>query len=180
MNMNFKNFGPMLLAAGGSAVLIAGCGTDKTPVFTDAGSIPSLSAYSAARTPVSGLSKEDGRKIELAVFRSMLTRHLWDEHGITAIFLEADDAEVTQLQGEFPGLIPPIKPSSQVDLTSRQKPMDKDTGKPAIILSVELSDVAADGSVPATGKWYSGTAATGFYSFILKKNGDDWTIQDSP
>jgi hypothetical protein len=171
---------PVLLAACWPAFFLAGCAADKTPVFISAASVPTLSAKPVSTPTVTGLSKDDETKIELEVFRTLLTRHLWDESGITAIFIEADDSEIAQLRKEFPGIIPPIKLSDRIDLSSRSTPLDKDTGKRAVILSVELSSLAADGSVPATGKWYSGSANAGFYSFVLKKNGDDWQIQNPP
>jgi hypothetical protein len=55
--------------------------------------------------------------------------------------------------------------------------MDKDTGKPAMILSVEVAEPAADDSVAAIGKWFAGGSVSGFYTIVLKKTGDDWAIQ---
>jgi hypothetical protein len=61
-------------------------------------------------------------------------------------------------------------------LPPNRSPIDKDTGRPAMILSVDVGEPNADDSVDALGKWYAGGAVTGFYSFVLKKSGDDWTI----
>jgi hypothetical protein len=43
---------------------------------------------------------------------------------------------------------------------------------------VDLDDPNDDGSVTAIGKWYAGGAVTGFYSYQLKKNGNEWVIQN--
>ena len=56
--------------------------------------------------------------------------------------------------------------------------MDKDTGKPAMILSVDTLETEGD-TVQAIGKWYAGGAVTGYYTFILKKDADNWVIQSA-
>lgn len=181
MNSFGKN--TLLLAAmlGWVAVMLAGCAPGPGPVFHDEGSIPSLPTNSIVHSTVAiaGLTPEDETKIELMIFRSMLTQHLWNPNGPTAIFLQADDAEVTKLRGEFPGLIPPIKPTRRIDLSERNDPLDKDTGKPAIILSVEFVGATPSGAIRATGKWYSNSADMGLYSFLASRNGDDWSLQSS-
>jgi hypothetical protein len=155
-----------------------GCASHKNKiVFTDDGSIPRLTTNSFTPPMVKGLNKTDVAKIESQVFGALLTRHFWDDGNYTAIFLQADDAEIEAMQKMFPDRVPPIKAGYRANLRLNRTPLDKDTGKPAMILSVDVSEPDADGAVPAIGKWYAGGAVTGFYSFILKKNGDDWEIQ---
>ena len=88
----------------------------------------------------------------------------------------ADDAEVVALQKSFPDRKPPIKEGYRADLQPNQSPRDKDTGKPAMILSVDALD-PVNGMVEAVGKWYAGGAVSGFYTFSLKKSGDDWVVE---
>ena len=170
---------PALAAAFGLLSLLAGCaGKPDNVNFNSEGSLPRLPDSTLTPSKVSGLSKLDETKIEIQAFSYLLARHFWEDGAFTAIFLQADDQEVETLRNKFRDHIPPIKPSNRIDLRKNQAPLDKDTGRPAIILSVDLDAPAADGSVSAIGKWYGGGAITGFYSFILKKNGDDWEIQN--
>jgi hypothetical protein len=70
---------------------------------------------------------------------------------------------------KFPNHVPPIKPSYHIACAPNQSPLDKDTGKPAMILSAEVSDPNADGTVDAIGRWYAGGAVRAFTRFNLKK-----------
>ena len=164
------------------AVLLAGCRTEKSDiVFTDGATLPHLDTNAPAvllKQP--SLPPADERKIDLAVFSNLLTRHFWDDGDYTAIFLQADDEAVAALQKKFPDRKPPIKETFRVNVRQTLSPLDKDTGKPAMILSVDVSEPEADGSVTAIGKWFAGGAVTGFYSYQLKKTGDDWEIQNAP
>jgi hypothetical protein len=172
--------GAFCLAAG-LAFLAAGCRSEKEDIhFSDEGSTPHLETNAIPTFRPISLPKEDEVKIELAVFSNLLTRHFWDDGGYTAIFLRADDDEVAALQKKFPDRKPPIKESFRADLQPNLSPRDKDTGKPAMILSVDIDDPDPDGSVTAIGKWYAGGAVTGFYSYHFKKTGDDWVIQNEP
>jgi hypothetical protein len=180
--MNFHRNAYQLASMAAVAVvagfLTVGCQSDKTVIpFSDEASVPRLDTNSVALPRASGLPKEDEAKIEIQVFSNLLTKHFWEDGDYTAIFLRADDAEVAALQKQFPDRKPPIKESYRVDLKPNQSPRDKDTGMPAMILSVDMDEPAADGTVTAIGKWYAGGAVTGFYSYQLKKIGDDWVIQ---
>jgi hypothetical protein len=178
MNIRYKFAGTLCLA-GGFALLTAGCQSTKNDiVFSDESSMPRLETNSLPVTRVSSLPKEDETKIEIAVFNNLLTRHFWEDGDYTAIFLRADDAEVSALQKSFPDRKPPIKESYRVDLKPNQSPRDKDTGKPAMILSVDMDEPAADGTVTAIGKWFAGGAVTGFYSYQLMKAGGEWVIEN--
>ncbi|MBW8865315.1 MAG: hypothetical protein JF609_10425 [Verrucomicrobia bacterium] len=164
-----------------SAFLLSGCRTDKEDiVFSDEATAPHLETNTPAflSPKDSSLAKADETQIELLVFRNLLTRHFWDDGDYTAIFLRADDSEVAALQKSFPDRKPPIKEGYRADLQPNQSPRDKDTGRPAMILSVDVGDPEPDGSVTAIGKWYAGGAVTGFYSFPLKKNGQNWEVQN--
>ena len=124
------------------------------------------------------LGKQDLSKVEVAVYRELLQRPLWEAGNYSAIFLQGDDAEVAALIKAFPNHVPPIKESSNADLRPKQAPLDKETGKPAIILSVETQE-PADNTVQAVGKWFAGNAVSGSHVFVLRKSGDDWLVENS-
>jgi hypothetical protein len=106
----------------------------------------------------------------------LLERHFWDLADYSAVFLAADDAQVATLMAKFPAHNPPIKQSYHASLVSHQTPVDKDTNKPAMILSAEVGEPNADDSVDALGRWYAGDAVAGFRAFNLKKVAGDWQI----
>jgi hypothetical protein len=163
--------------------LFSGCGTDKSDIeFTSSGSLPKLDTNSTAFSPEkkNSLPEADEQKIELAVFSDLLTRHFWDDGGYSAVFLQADDDLVSAMQKRFHGRKPPIKETYRINVQPNVAPRDKDTGKPAMILSVDIGEPDPDGTVAAIGKWYAGGAVTGFYTYQLKRNGDNWEIQNSP
>ena len=110
------------------------------------------------------------------IFSYLLERHFWDLADYSAVFLQADDKEVAALIKKYPDHNPPIKQSSHAKLQAHHTPMDKDTNKPAMILSVEVNEPNADGSVDALGRWYAGDAVTGFRAFNLKKVDGAWQI----
>jgi len=49
-------------------------------------------------------------------------------------------------------------------------PVDRDTGRPAMVLSVDALD-SVDGAAQAIGKWYGDGEVSGFYTFTLRKDG---------
>ena len=91
------------------------------------------------------------------------------------MFLQADDAQVKAMIKKYPG--PCSRPSSKVpapDVQPHRTPLDKDTNKPAMILSADVNEPNADDSVDAIGRWYAGDAVTGFRAFHLSKSDDNW------
>lgn len=163
------------LGAGLLALFAAGCASNDEPiVFKSAAKIPA-SVTQPAPTII-GLSKEDEHKIDLVVFGNLLDRHFWEGGNYTALFVQADDVVVDALMKKYPNHNPPIKESFHIDLRASQSPLDKDTGKPVMILGADVSDPSPDGTVDVIGRWYAGGAVQGFYTFSLRKTGDDWTI----
>jgi hypothetical protein len=143
--------------------LLAGCGTNK---------------YSEkfSSDPIQNLEDRDEFKIEVAVYGYLLGRRFSDQDEYTAIFLEGSDARVAALIRKFPNHVPPIKPSDRIQLHPNQTPIDKDTGKLAMILSAKAMD-PTNGVAEAIGTWYAGGAVSGLYAFVLVKVGGEWTIQ---
>lgn len=173
----------LFIAATVCVSFLTGCATDGENInFSGDKNLPSLATNSPATVlqKNNSLAVADERKILLAVFSSLLTRHFWDDTGYTAIFLQADDEVIAALQKKFPDRQPPIKETFRVSLLQNTAPRDKDTGQAAMILSADVSDPEADGTVTAIGKWFAGGAVTGFYSYRLLKTGEEWTILDAP
>lgn len=170
--MNIKTF---LFSACLPVVLAAGCSTDQKPIVFL--SEPKVPAYLSGDAAVAkGLSKEDEQKVDLVVFTYMLDKHPWNDGDYAAIFLQADDSVVDAIMNKFPKRNPPIKRGDRLDLRSAQTPLDRDTGLPVLILGADAQEPAADGSVAVTGRWYAGTDVKGYFNFVLKKAGEDWTI----
>ena len=90
--------------------------------------------------------------------------------------LQAEEAETAALMKLYPAHVPPIKPLQRVELRPGKSPLDRETGRPAMILSVDALDPEGD-TVEAIGKWFAGDAVTGFYTFTLRKSGDEWHIE---
>lgn len=159
--------------------LLAGCAANKEKiVFSDEHSqTQARSVAAAVPVPPKKLNKRDLLKVELAIYSYLLQRHFWDDGEYSAIFLQGDEAEVAELIKKFPNHIPPIKPDYRAELRPGRMPVDKETGKPAMVLSVDALDPEGD-TVQAIGRWFAGDAVTGFYSFDLKKSDDDWEIEN--
>ena len=165
---------PFLLLLG-----VTGCFTDKTPiVFSDeAGAHSQETNVVMAAAPKSRkLEKADQYQVEQLVYGYLLGRHFWDNGDYTAVFLQTTDDQAELIRQQFPKHVPPIKPSYRANLPENRTPVDRDTGKPAMVLSVETGELNDDGSVDAIGRWYAGGAVSGFYSFVMKKDGDTWRI----
>ena len=143
--------------------LLAGCSTDRySEIFSS--------------DPVPKLEDGDEFKIEAAVYGYLLQRHFSDRDEYSAIFLEGDNARVAALIQKFSNHVPPIKPSDRMELHPNQTPMDKDTGKPAMILSAKAMD-PTNGVAEAIGSWYAGGTVSGLSAFVLVKVNGEWTIQ---
>jgi len=143
--------------------LLAGCASQQPPEKSD---------------PSRKFEAGDEFKIEAAVYGYLLEKHPWDNDECTAIFLEGSDDWVAALIREFPNQVPPIKPSNRVQLRPNETPIDRDTGKPAIILSAKAMDPTNDVS-EAIGTWYAGGTLSGMYAFVLVKADGGWTIQSA-
>lgn len=171
---------PMALAAT-SLSLLTGCFSKPQPPihFSDEGEIASKTeaAVAVASPKVVKLSKVDALQVDLVVYGYLLKRDFWDTHEYTAVFIQGSNAEVNLVRKQFAGHNPPIKTPDRAQLAPNRTPVDKETGKPAMILSVEIADPAGD-TVQAIGRWYGGGAMSGFYQFDLKKNGAAWEIEN--
>jgi len=157
---------------------LTGCFIDRTPiVFHDEVGVNRQEQSSVTTVPpVKKLAKADQQLVEAAVFRYLLGRHFWDNGDYTGVFLQTDNAQTERLAREFPKHVPPIKPSYRAYLPENRTPVDRDTGKPAMVLSVEVGEPNADDSVDAIGRWFAGGAVAGFYTFTLKPDGGGWRI----
>ena len=121
------------------------------------------------------IESSDVFKIEVAVYGYLLRKTFWAESQFSAIFLKGNDAEVDAVTRQFPNHVPPIKTSDRVQLSTGRSPIDKDTGKPAMLLAAIASEPAAD-QAEALGTTYAGPSVTTTYFFQLKKTLGSWAI----
>jgi len=138
---------------------------------------PDTLAPRPAKPKQQGLSKTDTFSIETIVYGNLLQRHPWEDIGLAAVFVQGDDDEVDALIRQFPNNVPPIKRSASADLQPGRAPLDKDTGKPAIILSVDIMTGSATNAAQAIGKWFAGSATSGTNTYELGKTNSSWLIQ---
>ncbi|MDD5139364.1 MAG: hypothetical protein PHY43_03770 [Verrucomicrobiales bacterium] len=160
-------------------LLAAGCSTNKQGIYFISDEQLKPSVHPAEQTvpaPPQKLAKEDWFKVQVAIYGYLLQRHFLEDGEYAAVFVQGDDEEVAALIKQFPNHVPPIKTSDQADLRPNRTPLDKQTGKPAMIFSVDALD-PVDDLVLAIGRWYAGGAVSGFYTFALKKQGADWVIE---
>jgi hypothetical protein len=159
-----------------SACLLTGCRTDEEVVLLSNESQPPVRPPEKKVAPPEKFERDDLLKIDRAVFGCLLQRHFWDDDEYSAVFLKGDADEVAALAREFPNHLPPVKAGDRLESLPNRTPIDRDTGRPAMVLSVDVLD-PADGMAQAIGKWYAGGAVSGFYTFTLRKSGDDWVIE---
>ena len=158
-----------------AALFSAGCGASSEKIyFVSEVKVPP--AMVSAEVRAKGLDKADEAKIQLVVLSYLMERQSAAVSDYSALFLQADDAVVAAMIKKFPSHIPPIKPSSHIDLRANQSPLDKDSGKPSMILGADVSEPGTDGLVAVVGRWYAGSAEQGTNTFTMKKTGDDWLI----
>jgi hypothetical protein len=167
-----------IYSALGLALIVAGCASHQEKIsFTDEALVRAQAATAATSPRKKSLEKADERRIEQTVFSYLLEQHFWDLADYSAVFIEADDAQVQELIKKYPSHVPPIKLSAHANIKSHRAPVDKDTHKPAMVLSVDVNEPNAVDSVDAVGRWYAGDAVTGFRAFNLKKSENgEWQI----
>jgi hypothetical protein len=169
------------IASLGIWLQLAGCSTNKDSVeFISDQSANRPKGLTTDVVPASRqkLAEKDFTKVQTAVYGYLLQRHFLEDGEYSAVFVQGDDAEVAALIRQFPNHVPPIKPGDQADLRPNQTPLDRLTGKPAIIFSMDALD-PVDDTVQAIGRWYAGGAVTGFYTFSLRKVDGDWVIESA-
>ncbi|HEX4350515.1 MAG TPA: hypothetical protein VH251_09010 [Verrucomicrobiae bacterium] len=175
--MKFKIQLTLVLFAFATLALATGCASHKDKiVFTDDADIRAAMASASTLPAQPRLEKADELKIEQLVFGYLLDRHFWDLADYSAVFLQADDSQVKAMIQKYPDHVPPIKYSYRVVAKPHKTPLDADTYKPAMILSVDVNEPNADETVDAIGRWYAGDAVTGFRAFHLQKVDADWQI----
>ncbi|MFZ0828409.1 MAG: hypothetical protein WAO02_13395 [Verrucomicrobiia bacterium] len=146
--------------------LLAGCSSHK----------PAKAAKPEAPSASQILEASDDFKIEAAVYGYLLEKHPWGSGDYAEIFLEGNDAQIAALIRKFPHHVPPLKAVGQAQLGPNQAPMDKDTGKPGLLLSAKAVG-PTNGVSEAIGTWNGGGAASGTAAFVLMEADGGWTIQ---
>ncbi|MEI7534759.1 MAG: hypothetical protein WCK57_10365 [Verrucomicrobiae bacterium] len=164
-----------IFGAAVAALFSAGCGTSSDKIYF-ASEVKAPSAMVSPEMRVKGLAKADEEQVDMLVLSYLLDRVISANNSYTALFLQADDTVVAAMMKKYARQQPPIKPSERIDLRSKQSPLDKDTGKPVMILGAEVNEPNADGTVDVIGRWFAGGVVQGFHTFTLKKTGEDWSI----
>jgi hypothetical protein len=160
-----------------SLVLLAGCASPEKIQFSDDAEIARLMPATMPKPPVSdGLEKAEVRQIEAVVFTRLLEQPATADKNCSAVFLQTDEETVTALMQKLPAHIPPIKQAWHLEIRPGQSPLDKDTYRAAMILSVTVSE-PENSIVTAVGKWFAGDAVSGISTFEFKKVGGEWVAQ---
>jgi hypothetical protein len=158
-----------------AVALLTGCASHETIHFQSDPVIPPPSEP-AQKKSADGLAPETVREIERMVFGWMLEHPTEDEPQYSAIFLRTDEKQTARLMEQFPGHRPAIKQAWHLQLRSGQSPLDKDTGRAAVLLSVDVAE-PENNQLEAIGTWSAGEASTVRHVFTLKKAGYGWAIQ---
>ena len=162
-----------------SALMLCMCGCaylyDPQKIeFPSEALVPPMPADPA---PIGGskLAKAEIAQIESAVLENLLQRHLGDDGSYSAVFLHASQATTDALMKKFPNHVPPIKNVWHLEMRDAQSPLDQDTLRPALVLSVETLEPEND-IVQTIGRWDGGAAVKGFHTFDLQKNNGVWFV----
>ena len=118
----------------------------------------------------------DEPKIEDAVYSYLLEKDAWNSGDYTAVFLKARDAEVAALMRKFPDHVPKLKTSDRVRMHDAASPIDKETGRPALVLAAIASEPEGD-QAQAIGTYFAGPIVSGKYVFQLRKTNGAWEIE---
>ena len=123
--------------------LLAGCIADKQAIkFTD-DYPPAATGDQRAAPKEPGLTKSELANIELTVFGYLLARHFGQDGDYSAVFIASDESRTDVLRKKFPQHNPPLKPWWHLNQPPGQAPVDLDTGRPALVLTVEAADPVA-------------------------------------
>ena len=152
--------------------LASGCASHKPAKVSTTSEAPKATPTVASQK----IEASDDFKIEAAVYRYLLEKRPWGSGDFAVIFIGGNDARAAALIRKFPRQVPPLKPVSRSQFGSNQAPMDRDTGKPGLILNAKAVDPTNDVS-EAIGTWNGGGDVSGLSAFVLMKVSGEWTIQ---
>ena len=130
----------------------------------------------AIAAPPRKLEQPELFKVELAIYSYLLQPQFWTGGEYSAVFVQGPDEEFDAVSRQFPNHVPPIKPRGRAELLPNQTLVDRDTGRPAMILSVVARDATGD-TVQADGRWFAGAVVSGFRTFTLQQTNGDWRIE---
>ena len=147
--------------------LLAGC---RTGHGNDSGLIETITP------PPRKLEQTELLKVELVIYSYLLQPQFWADGEYSAIFIQGNAGEFDAMSRQFPNHVPPIKSNGRAQLLPNRTLVDRDNGRPAILLSVVAQDAAGD-TVQAEGRWFAGSAVSGFHTFILQQTNGDWRIE---
>lgn len=136
---------------------------------------PTASDHSSSRAPRPYETTVEFA-VEGIVYEYLLERDFWKGGDFSAIFLRARDQQVAEIIRKFPNHVPKIKPIDRVRLQPGASPIDKETGRPAMLLAAVASEPEGD-RVEAIGTYYAGPMVKGKYEFRLSRVGREWKIE---
>ena len=113
------------------ALAVAGCATNREKiVLLSDDNLPRhiKNDLPPVAPPKKTLEQQDRIKVDLEIFGWLLQRHFWDGGAYSAIFLQAEEAEIAVLMKNYPAHVPPLKPLQGVELRLGKSPLDRDTG----------------------------------------------------
>jgi hypothetical protein len=152
-----------LLGLAPMLVLLSACHTSSSPGPDQNG------------TPSPALDRERFQ-IETAVYRHLFGLSFWSQRRYSAVFVQGDEQRVRRFMAEFPGQVPPIKPTAVAELRPHSTPVDTTTGQPAVLLVATASDPEGD-QAGAVGTYYAGAMIRGKFFYTLKSQGGTWVIE---
>ena len=152
-----------LLSVGLALGWLAGCGTQRSYDLS-------------LRDASAGIEASDEFKIEELVYGYLLQRDFSGGGNVSAVYLKASNEKVAAFIRRFPNHVPKLKPTDRVRLYPASSPLDKETGKPAIILAAVVSELQGD-CADAIGTYYAGPAVSGKYVFRLKRTDGNWRVE---
>ena len=158
-------------------LLVTGCASQVTiPLNDEAQIVQLMRSETSVLSVKKRLQPAELVIIEREIFVWLLTHVVDNDSRYSAVFLQTDEAATVSLLKQFPNHIPSIKQLWHLETRPGQSPLDKDTSRPAILLSTDVME-PENGTIDALGKWFAGDAEAGFRTFELGKNGGKWKIQ---
>ena len=149
--------------------MLAGCQSDN-------GKNNPVPVATVVLPPSRKLASDELLKVEVAIYDYFLQPQFWTNGVYAAVFVQGDNGEFDVICGQFPNPVPPIKPNGRAQLLPNRTLVDRDTGLPAMILSVVAQEAVGD-MVQADGRWFAGAAVSGSRTFTLQQANGGWRIE---
>jgi hypothetical protein len=117
-------------------------------------------------------------RMAAVVYTNLLTRKNFAGGEYSAVFVQGTEAEIAALIREFPNHIPKIKPLGRMQFVPNRTPIDLDTGKPAVLLSVVVGEAEED-RAEAVVTVNAGPLMTSTLIFGLRRVQGQWIVESA-